>query len=75
MGIRTKRYSPPSSRLRIFFLLYTSVKWVQISMLLDTTTLQQAILLIWQMEDQAIFAGIISFYFGQRAMSKVRSGK
>jgi hypothetical protein len=26
-------------------------------------------------KDQAIFAGIISFYFGQRAMSKVRNGK
>jgi len=58
-----------------FFLLYTSVKWAQISMLLDTTTLQQAIPLVWQMEDQAIFAGIISFYFGQRAMSKLRSGR
>ncbi|PJF37983.1 MAG: hypothetical protein CUN55_19315 [Phototrophicales bacterium] len=55
-----------------FFLLYTSVKWAQISMLLDTTTLQEAIPLVWQMEDQAIFAGIISFYFGQRAMGKLR---
>ena len=58
-----------------FFLLYTSVKWAQISMLLNTTTLQEALPLVWQMEDQAIFAGIISFYFGQRAMSKLRSGK
>lgn len=56
-----------------FFLLYTSVKWAQISMLLNTATLQEALPLVWQMEDQAIFAGIISFYFGQRAMSKLRS--
>ena len=31
--------------------------------------------LLWSDEDKAIFAGIISFYFGQRAMSKVRQGK
>ncbi|MBN66591.1 MAG: hypothetical protein CMM94_03370 [Rickettsiales bacterium] len=31
--------------------------------------------MLWSTEDQAIFAGIISFYFGQRAMCKVRSGK
>ena len=31
--------------------------------------------LLWTTEDHAIFAGIISFYFGQRAMSKLRSGK
>ncbi len=30
---------------------------------------------LWTQDDAAIFAGIISFYFGQRAMSKVRSGK
>lgn len=28
--------------------------------------------LIWGESDEAIFAGIISFYFGQRAMSKIR---
>jgi hypothetical protein len=27
---------------------------------------------LWMADDQAIFAGIISFYFGQRAMAKVR---
>jgi hypothetical protein len=27
---------------------------------------------IWSEDDQAIFAGIISFYFGQRAMTKKR---
>jgi len=31
--------------------------------------------LLWTAEDQAIFAGIISFYFGQRAMSKLRQGR
>lgn len=30
---------------------------------------------LWTEDDAAIFAGIISFYFGQRAMSKVRGRK
>ncbi|MGB1539349.1 MAG: hypothetical protein ACPG80_00155 [Rickettsiales bacterium] len=44
-----------------FFFLYVYVKF------------QQAVhtpWLIWQEDDQAIFAGIISFYYGQRAMQK-----
>ena len=50
-----------------FFVLYASVKAMQFSASLPW--------LLWTAEDQAIFAGIISFYFGQRAMSKLRSGK
>ena len=50
-----------------FFILYALVKVMQFSADLPW--------LLWTAEDQAIFAGIISFYFGQRAMSKLRSGK
>jgi hypothetical protein len=50
-----------------FFLLYASVKIMHFSADLPW--------LLWTEEDQAIFAGIISFYFGQRAMGKVRGGK
>jgi len=50
-----------------FFALYASVKAIQFSANLPW--------LLWTAEDQAIFAGIISFYFGQRAMSKLRGGK
>ncbi len=50
-----------------FFILYATVKAMQFSANLPW--------LLWTAEDQAIFAGIISFYFGQRAMSKLRSGK
>lgn len=50
-----------------FFILYAVVKIMQFSADLPW--------LIWTQEDQAIFAGIISFYFGQRAMSKLRQGK
>jgi hypothetical protein len=50
-----------------FFILYALVKGMQFSAGLPW--------LLWTEEDQAIFAGIISFYFGQRAMSKLRQGK
>jgi len=48
-----------------FFLLYVFVKYQQ-----ATTTPWQ----IWEEDDRAIFAGIISFYFGQRALRKYREG-
>jgi hypothetical protein len=50
-----------------FFILYAAVKIINYSADLPW--------LLWTEDDQAIFAGIISFYFGQRAMSKLRSGK
>jgi len=50
-----------------FFILYAVVKGMQFSADLPW--------LLWTVEDQAIFAGIISFYFGQRAMSKLRQGR
>lgn len=49
-----------------FFLLYTVVKCMQFH--------NNTPWLLWNEEDQAIFAGIISFYFGQRAFSKMRKG-
>jgi hypothetical protein len=50
-----------------FFILYALVKVMQFSADLPW--------LLWTAEDQAIFAGIISFYFGQRAMSKTAERK
>ncbi len=50
-----------------FFILYAVIKAMQFSADLPW--------LLWTVEDQAIFAGIISFYFGQRAMSKLRQGR
>ena len=49
-----------------FFLLYAMVKYGQ-AVMMDT-----GVLSLWGEEDQAIFSGIISFYFGQRAFSKMR---
>jgi len=57
-----------------FFLLYASVKAMQFALLPDAP-LPWQVQGLWGVEDQAIFAGIISFYFGQRAMSKFRAGK
>lgn len=55
-----------------FFALYVMVKWMQY----DTIQAQNAPLIeylniIWNTDDQAIFASIISFYFGQRTFSKM----
>lgn len=50
-----------------FFLLYASVKLAQF----EALAFQQ----LWTENDQMIFAGIISFYFGQRAMRKIREGR
>jgi len=49
-----------------FFILYAFVKYNQI-----TAMPWQ----LWTEDDQIIFSGIISFYFGSRAMSKIRAGK
>ena len=58
-----------------FFLLYFTIKCMQFAMVDLASPLPWHMDMLWSVEDQAIFAGIISFYFGQRAMSKVRSGK
>lgn len=53
-----------------FFALYALTKLLQFSLI--DPTIPASIYILWQEEDQAIFAGIISFYFGQRAMAKLR---
>ncbi|MCH2546536.1 MAG: hypothetical protein MK052_02845, partial [Alphaproteobacteria bacterium] len=58
-----------------FFLLYFVIKCMQFAMVDLADPLPWQIAALWSVEDQAIFAGIISFYFGQRAMAKVRSGR
>lgn len=54
-----------------FFVLYAMVKLLQFHAL-GVQPFPWQITSLWNAEDQAIFAGIISFYFGQRAMSKLR---
>ncbi len=55
-----------------FFLLYAIAKMLQFYVIAPNDVAM--IGMLWQSEDQAIFSGIISFYFGQRAMSKLRNG-
>lgn len=55
-----------------FFALYSLAKYLQIKLFSSLNILLDNYDLIWSPEDQAIFAGIISFYYGQRAISKLR---
>lgn len=57
-----------------FFLLYAVVKLAAVLHLQRADSQPFAVYIdtLWSQDDAAVFAGIISFYFGQRAMSKVR---
>jgi hypothetical protein len=58
-----------------FFALYALAKYYQIQLIDLKNLAPYSLDLIWGDEDQAIFAGIISFYYGQRALSKIRRGR
>jgi hypothetical protein len=56
-----------------FFILYGVAKYFQYEIYnLTYKTIMINPDLIWGVEDQSIFASIISFYYGQRAISKLR---
>jgi hypothetical protein len=55
-----------------FFLLYASVKLLQYCMIGEHAPLIVYVETLWTENDQAIFAGIISFYYGHRAIYKLR---
>jgi hypothetical protein len=56
-----------------FFLLYFTVKCMQFALIdWGQPPLPWQVQALWGAEDQAIFAGIIAFYYGQRAMGKAR---
>ena len=55
-----------------FFIMYLSIKIMQYcSLRAYCEKMIDHLHLLWTLEDQAIFASIISFYFGQRAFSKL----
>lgn len=58
-----------------FFILYATVKYFQFQIINTISDLQIILSTIWTEDDQAIFAGIISFYFGQRTINKIMSGR
>ncbi len=53
-----------------FFFMYISVKVVQCRAISKAAPLIEYINVLWSLEDHAIFAGITSFYFGQRTFGK-----
>lgn len=56
-----------------FFVLYATVKFISYAALPDVgVPFVVVYATLWTQDDAAIFAGIISFYFGQRAMGKLR---
>ena len=54
-----------------FFIVYGVVKFLQYQHLSADLSDYDLYETLWTLEDQAIFAGIISFYYGQRAISKI----
>ncbi len=54
-----------------FFIMYGAIKFIQYSAIRANLKVIEDIEILWSVDDQAIFAGIISFYFGQRAFSKL----
>ena len=57
-----------------FFLLFTTVKTAALYVLVSEQGLSviQALPQIWDPETQALFAAVMSFWFGQRALAKAR---
>ena len=59
-----------------FFLLYAAVKLAQLTVMLNMPqelSWASALLSIWHEEDQALFAAVMAFWFGHRALRKGRS--
>lgn len=54
-----------------FFIMYISVKYIQYKAISAYAPMIEYIEVIWNVDDQAIFAGIISFYYGQRTFQKI----
>jgi len=58
-----------------FFIMYIGVKYIQYRAISANAILIEYIGVIWSLDDQAIFAGIISFYYGQRTFQKLWKNK
>lgn len=54
-----------------FFVMYGAIKFIQYRAISSSLKVIKDIEVLWSIDDQAIFAGIISFYFGQRAFNKI----
>lgn len=54
-----------------FFIAYVFVKYLQYKSITLHAPFIEYMEIIWSNDDRAIFAGIISFYYGQRTFSKL----
>ena len=58
-----------------FFMLFATVKIAALFQLLNSGfTVADSLIIIWDGETQALFAAVMSFWFGQRALAKLREG-
>ena len=59
-----------------FFMLFASVKGsaLYVLIVMEGLLLAEALPRIWDPETQALFAAVMSFWFGSRALTKLRSG-
>ncbi len=58
-----------------FFISYCSIKYIQYKYFSSHINFLDALENLWNLEDQAIFASIISFYFGQRTFKNIWQNK
>ncbi len=58
-----------------FFIIYVAVKVLQYQSIKSYMPIFESLNMFWDIEDQAIFASIISFYFGQRTFKGIWSNK
>jgi len=58
-----------------FFILFAWVKLSAVVLLMNQggLSINEALIQIWDAETQALFAGILSFWFGSRSLAKRRS--
>ena len=56
-----------------FFIVYCTMKYIEYKLV--SKHIAPEIFQVWNENDQAIFAGIISFYFGQRAFCKTKKSR
>ena len=54
-----------------FFIMYMSIKYLQYQAISASAHIIEHLEIIWNIDDQTIFAGIISFYYGQRTFKQV----
>lgn len=72
MGGGFTRLCTPGHHLCVF-ILFATVKTAALFKLLDQGVgITDGLIAVWDAETQALFAAVMSFWFGQRALAKFR---